>query len=66
MLREDRMLFTCVDTGDRMGDRMLFTCVDTGDRMLFKCHAALKKNYINVFENPTLILMSTYLGNNAE
>ena len=45
---------------------MLFTCVDTGDRMLFKCHAALKKNYINVFENPTLILMSTYLGNNAE
>ena len=43
MLREDRMLFTCVDTGDRMGDRMLFTCVDTGDRMLFKCHAALTK-----------------------
>ena len=37
------MLFTCVDTGDRMGDRMLFTCVDTGDRMLFKCHAALEK-----------------------
>ena len=32
MLRGDRMLFTCVDTGDRMGDRMLF-----------KCHAALKK-----------------------